>query len=179
MERCGNSSCKCGTLELHARNGTERSVVCLRGSGPLIRPLAVISPILWRNVPGTTSLLPPKPLKMFLLLSSSMPSFLIYIYLFSFSLVPLLFSFSICFFSLLPQQTAVPAISVLDLVRFIFTHSPSFLLSSLSWAPPVFPLLHSLPSLIRPGGRLLCSWGGFGKSCDSHWLLGPCRSVEQ
>lgn len=174
VERCGNSSCKCGTLELHARNGTERSVVCLRGSGPLIRPLAVISPILWRNVPGTTSLLPPKPLKMFLLLSSSMPSFLIYIYLFSFSLVPLLFSFSICFFSLLPQQTAVPAISVLDLVRSLFTHSSlsSFLVfgstcvSSRSFCP--------LP-LIWPGGGgaavLVGRRGqGSGKS--------PCDAVE-
>lgn len=108
---------------------------------------------------------------------------LCFLSLFIYSLFPTFLSSSVFSLylvsSLLPQQTAVPAISVLDLVRFIFTHSPSFLLSSLSWAPPVFPLLHSLPSLIRPGGRLLCSWGGFGKSCDSHWLLGPCRSVEQ
>ena len=184
VERCVNSSCKRGTLELHARDGTERSVVCLRGSGPLIRPLAVISPILWRNVPGTTSLLPPKPLKKitFVFFYALL---LIYIYLLYFSLVlPVFFLF--VFFSS-PAADCCPsnlcsrlgtfylyAFSLLSPFLLVLgstcVSSPSFsALPHQAWGPAAV-----LVGRVREvGGATLGSRLATGKSsCDSHWLLG-------
>ncbi len=88
---------------------------CLwKGSGPL----ALIRPILPWNVPGSTSLRP-GPLWQcfffsFLLLSSRKPLLFFISYYFIFLSLPPFWL--LCMFFFLLQQTAVPAISVLDLV---------------------------------------------------------------
>lgn len=97
---------------------------------------------------------------------------LCFLSLFIYSLFPTFLSSSVFSLylvsSLLPQQTAVPAISVLDLVRSLFTHSSlsSFLVfgstcvSSRSFCP--------LPLIWPGGGGLLFSWGDGGRVRGSH-----------
>lgn len=109
--------CQCfsgGDVEWWGNSSTAQVLVERSG------PLALIRPKLPWNVPGRTSLRP-GPLRQcffffyyyFTFIFSKTPPFLYFLLLYLFSLPPL---WLLCMFLFLLQQTAVPAISVLDLV---------------------------------------------------------------